>query len=316
MLTLLVHLGDRPEQPWADAYAAALPEMRVVTTADRFERAEIDYVFAWKPAADAFAGLTRLKALLSFGAGVDSLLLHPHLPAGVPIVRFVDGGLTQQMADYVIANVGLHQRLMTRFRRDQAARRWVQLYPAAATGCTVGIMGLGVIGAHVARQLQLHGYRVRGWSRSAKSIEGIEAFAGPGQLDAFLSGADVLVNLLPLTPETRGILNYQTFAKLHRGGIDGEGPILINAGRGGHQREADIVRALEDGTLRAASLDVFEVEPLPQQSPLWAMDNVYITPHIAGASSIETGVAYFSRVIRDHEAGRDLPNVIDLARGY
>jgi glyoxylate/hydroxypyruvate reductase A len=315
-MTLLVHLGDRPERPWADSFAAALPGRRVVTTADRFDLAEIDYVFAWKPAPDAFEGLTKLKALLSFGAGVDSLLLHPRLPPGVPIVRFVDTGLTQQMADYVIANVAMHQRLATRFKRDQAARRWVQLYPAAGTGCTVGIMGLGVIGAHTATQLRLLGYRVRGWSRSPKRIEGIETFAGPDQFETFLSEADVLVNLLPLTPETRGILNYSTFSKLRRGGIDGEGPILINAGRGGHQREADIVRALGDGTLWAASLDVFEVEPLPQESPLWAMDNVYITPHIAGASTVESGVAYFSKVIRDHEGGRPLPNVIDVGRGY
>ncbi|HET8728861.1 MAG TPA: glyoxylate/hydroxypyruvate reductase A, partial [Alphaproteobacteria bacterium] len=293
-----------------------LPEMRVVTRADAYDPDEIDYVFAWKPTPDAFDALSRLKVLLSFGAGVDSLLRHPRLPAGVPIVRFMDAQLTQQMSDYVVANVGMHQRLMTRFRRDQAARRWVQLYPAPATDSTVGVMGLGVIGSDAIRRLKPLGYPLRGWSRTRKAIEGVETFAGPEEFDAFLDGTDILVNLLPLTPETEGILNYRTFSKLKHGGVDGEGPILINAGRGGHQREADIVRALQDGTLWAASLDVFEVEPLPPESPLWAMDNVFITPHIGGASSIETGVAYFSRVIRDNESGRPLPNVIDVARGY
>lgn len=315
-MTLLVHLGDRPERPWADAYAEALPRMRVVTRDDDWEPDEIDYVFAWKPSADAFDGLHKLKALLSFGAGVDSLLLHPHLPEGVPIVRFIDAELTQQMSDYVVANVALHQRLATRFKRDQAARRWVQLYPAPATSCTVGIMGLGVLGQDAINRLRPLGYQLRGWSRSRKAIRGIETFAGAAQFDAFLSETDILVNLLPLTAETRGILNYETFSKLHRGGIDGEGPVVINAARGGHQKEADIVRALEDGTLWAASLDVFETEPLPQDSPLWTMDNVYITPHIAAASSIRTGVAYFSRVISDHQAGLPLPNVIDINKGY
>ncbi len=138
----------------------------------------------------------------------------------------------------------------------------------------------------------MFGYQLRGWSRTAKQIEGVEVFTGPDEFDAFLAGTDILVNLLPLTAETQGILNYETFTKLRRGGIDGEGPVVINAARGGHQRDADIVRALGDGTLKAASLDVFEVEPLPQESPLWAMDNVYITPHIAGASNERTGVAY------------------------
>jgi glyoxylate/hydroxypyruvate reductase A len=177
-------------------------------------------------------------------------------------------------------------------------------------------MGLGELGQDAIRHLRAFGYKLRGWSRTTKSIEGVETFAGARQFESFLGGTDILVNLLPLTPETQGILNYDVFAKLRRGGIDGEGPVLINAARGGHQKEADIVRALGDGTLWAASLDVFEIEPLPEDSPLWALDNCYITPHIAAASSEKTGVAYFSRVILDHEAGKPLPNVVDVARGY
>jgi len=180
----------------------------------------------------------------------------------------------------------------------------------------VGIMGLGKLGLDAIARLKALGYRLRGWSRSDKAIDGVEVFVGPATFADFLSGTDVLVNLLPLTAETQGILNYETFSRLRRGGVDGWGPVIVNAGRGGHQKEADIVRALGDGTLKAASLDVFEVEPLPQTSPLWDMDNVFITPHIAAASSERTGVAYFSKVIRDFEAGLPLPNVIDQQRGY
>jgi glyoxylate/hydroxypyruvate reductase A len=314
-MILLLHLADFDEASWARGFAEALPGHRVVRRGDDYDPAAVDYIFVWKPKPDAFDGLSGLKAVLSLGAGVDALLRHPNLPKNVPVVRFMDADLTQRMSDYVVANVAMHQRLVTRFKRDQAARRWKQLYPPASWHISVGIMGLGALGQDAIRHLKVSGYQLRGWSRSPKTIEGVETFAGPGQFDAFLAGTDILVNLLPLTPETTGILNYTTLSKLRRDGLDG-GPVLINAARGGHQKDADIVRALQDGTLAAASLDVFEVEPLPQDSPLWGLDNCYFTPHIAAASSETTGVAYFSRAIRDHEAGLPLPNVIDRERGY
>ena len=314
MATLLLHLADFDEASWARGFAANLPGHQVVLRGDSYDPAEIDYIFVWKPRPDAFEGLSGLKAVLSLGAGVDALLTHPKLP-DKPIVRFVDADLTQRMSDYVLANVLMHHRLFMRFKEDQEARRWVQLYPPAAWETTVGIMGMGVLGQDAVRHLKVFGFPLRSWSRTPKAIEGVEGFVGPGQFDAFLAGTDILVNLLPLTPETTGILNYQTFSRLRRNGLDG-GPVVINAARGRHQREADIVRALTNGTLRAASLDVFEVEPLPQDSPLWALPNCLITPHIAAASSEKTGVAYFSKVIVDHEAGKPLPNVVDVKRGY
>jgi glyoxylate/hydroxypyruvate reductase A len=233
----------------------------------------------------------------------------------VPIVRFVDDELSQCMTDYVVSCVAMHQRLFSRFADDQAHRRWVQHYPDPATSIAVGIMGLGAIGTEAAAALLKLGYEVRGWSRSQKVVPGVACFAGRKDLDRFLSGTDILVNLLALTPETEGILNAETFARLRRGRLPG-GPTIVNAARGGHQRESDIVQALTDGTLGAASLDVFEVEPLPIESPLWALPNCYITPHIAAISNERTGAAYFSRVILDHEAGKPLPNVVDRVRGY
>ena len=315
-MTLLLHLADFNERRWADGFAAALPGRRVVTRADAYDPAEVEYIFIWKPKPDAFEGLGNLKAVLSLGAGVDALLRHPHLPEGVPIVRFMDESLTQQMCDYVLANVLMHQRLVTRFIRDKAARRWSQLYPAPAWATTVGVLGLGALGNEAVKRLKAVGFQVRGWSRTAKQIDEVETFSGPAEFDEFLAGTDILVNLLPLTPETQGILNYETFSKLRKGGLDGYGPALVTCGRGGHQREADLVKALTDGTLGAASIDVFETEPLPQDSPLWELDNVWFTPHIAGASTEKTGVAFFSQVIRDHAAGKPLPNIVDPSRGY
>jgi glyoxylate/hydroxypyruvate reductase A len=207
----------------------------------------------------------------------------------------------------------MHQRQFTRYKRDALARRWVQYYPPAASETRVGIMGLGRLGTDAALKLKALGFTVLGWSRRPRQLDDIETYAGEA-LDQFLDETDILVCLLPLTPETNGILNYELFRKLRRG-LEG-GPVIVNAARGGHQREADVVRALTDGTLGAASLDVFETEPLPAESPLWALDNCYITPHIAAISNIDAGVRYFSRIIRDHEAGAPLPNVVDRSRGY
>lgn len=312
---LLLHLSDVDEASWGARLKEELAPYPVVRRGETYDPADIRYIFVWKPKPEAFDGLTGLKAILSLGAGVDALLKHPKLPRDVPIVRFVDDDLSQRMSDYVVAHVTMHHRLYTRFRADQKARRWSQLYPPAASQTTVGIMGMGVLGQDAARRLLALGFTLRSWSRTPKQIEGVEGFAGQDTFDAFLSGTDILVNLLPLTPETAGILNYETFGKLRRNVLEG-GPVIINAARGGHQREADIVRALGDGTLAAASLDVFETEPLPEQSPLWDLDNCYITPHIAAISSETTGVRYFSRIIREHEAGKPLINVVDRSLGY
>jgi glyoxylate/hydroxypyruvate reductase A len=311
---LLLHLADVDEAAWAEKFRAALGGYPVVRRGDSFDPAEVRYIFVWKPAPDAFDGLNGLRAVFSLGAGVDALLRHPKLP-DVPLVRFVDTGLSQRMSDYVVAQVTMHHRLFTRYAADQKAKRWRQLYPPAAAETSVGIMGLGVLGEDAAHRLLPLGFTLRGWSRSRKTIEGVESFAGMDELDTFLAGTDILVNLLPLTPETEGILNYETFGKLRRGRLAG-GPVIVNAARGGHQREADIVRALGDGTLGAASLDVFEVEPLPATSPLWDIPNCYITPHIAAISEPDSGVNYFARMLQEHEAGQKLRNVVDREKGY
>ena len=312
MTTLLLHLSDVDEARWAAGYRAALPGVTVVRQNEAFDPKAIDYAFVWKPKPQAFDGLSNLKAVLSLGAGVDALLKHPKLPQ-VPIVRFVDSDLTQRMSDYVVAQVTMHQRLFTRFKRDQIAKHWTQHYPPSAGETQVGIMGLGMLGTDAAQKLVGLGFTVLGWSRTPKTVSGVRTFAGDA-LDAFLGETDILCCLLPLTPDTTGILNYGLFRKLRRS-LDG-GPVIVNAARGGHQVETDIVRALGDGTLGAASLDVFEKEPLAGDSPLWGLDSAYLTPHVAAISNIDAGVRYFSAIIREHETGKPLPNVVDRSRGY
>ncbi len=314
-MTLLVHLNGIDEAKWVALLRPLLGGMAVVRRGDAFDPRDIAYVLAWRPDADAFAGLENLKAILSYGAGVDALLAHPGLPKGVPIVRFVDPDLTARMRDYVVAEILAHSRLETQFRAAQNDRRWQERVPPRAEDLNVGVMGLGVLGQAALKALSVFDYERFGWARSQTIVAGVQTFYGPDGLDAFLSQIDILVCLLPLTPETRGILNRRTFSRLRRGILPG-GPVVINAARGGHQIEADLVAALEDGTLGAASLDVFMTEPLPRDNPLWGLCNCRITPHIAAVSDLQAGAAYFTRVIRDHEKGEPLHNLVDWVRGY
>ena len=212
-----------------------------------------------------------MRLIVSVGAGVDSLLDDATLP-DLPLVRFVDPDLTGRMAEYIALNVLTHHRRMTEYRELQARREWKYLPEAPARDVRVGIMGLGVLGAAAARALAPFGYQLSGWSRTPKALDGVACFAGLDALDPFLAETDILAVLLPLTPATRGILNRALFAKLSLRGRNPllPGPVLINAGRGGLQRDADILAALEAGELYAASLDVFEQEPLPADSALWA----------------------------------------------
>jgi glyoxylate/hydroxypyruvate reductase A len=271
----------------------------------------------WQPPPGLLRTLPNLQLIVSVGAGVDSLLDDPTLP-GVPLVRFVDADLTGRMAEYVALNVLYHHRRMSEFRELQAQKVWKYLPEPAAHEVRVGLMGLGVLGSASAAVLRTIGYRVRGWSRSAKSIDGVACYSGSAELDAFLAETDILAVVLPLTAETRGIINRRLIGKLSLRGRSPllPGPVLINAGRGGLQIDADIVAALEAGELYAASLDVFETEPLPAASPLWSHPRVVVTPHNAAESAPDAIVRYTLRQIGAHRAGKPLDNLVDRKRGY
>lgn len=315
-MALLLHMNGVDESAWAERLRPLVGSLPVFRREDGFSPQDIDYILAWKPSPDAFDGLTKLKLVLSYGAGVDALVSHPRLPHAVPIVRFADPDLTGRMRDYVVSEVLAHTRLETRFRSAQRQRLWqADLAPPRAEDISVGVMGLGVLGRAALSSLSGFGYDLLGWSRSPSMIDGVRTFSGAEGLGAFLEKTDILVCLLPLTPETRGILNTHTFSRLRQGFLPG-GPVVINAARGAHQIEEDLVNALTDGTLGAASVDVFEKEPLRSDSPLWALANCRITPHVAAVSDPAAGAIYFARVIRDFEAGKPMSNLVDPVRGY
>src|SRR6266436_8309720 len=278
------------------------------------ERWKKRYAAVWKPAPGELAAFPNLRVIFNLGAGVDALMADSSLP-NVPLVRVAVSDLTDRMAEYVALHVLMHHRQEPYLRACQREKRWQPKFQWPASAISVGIMGLGTLGANAAEVLARIGFRVAGWSRSPKRIDGIECFHGQQQLDAFLERVDILVCLLPLTADTRHILNRGLFAKLNRNSPLGA-PVLINAGRGGLQDEADILQCLDDGTLGAASLDVFANEPLAADSPFWTHPKVVLTPHNAADTDPEEISKYVARQIERFEAGGALENVVDPARGY
>ncbi len=315
-MALLIASSSRAEQ-FAAEIRALDPDLDLRIAPDVGRTQEIDTVLVWQPPPGLLRALPKLELIVSVGAGVDALLQDATLP-DVPLVRFVDPDLTGRMAAYIALNVLYHHRRMTELRELQAGKVWRYLPEPAASEVRVGLMGLGVLGTAAARALAALGYRLRGWSRTPKAVDGVASFSGSDGLAAFLAETDILAVLLPLTPETRGLLSRGLFAGLSRRGRSAllPGPVLINAGRGGVQVDADILAALDAGELYAASLDVFETEPLPQSSPLWSHPRVVVTPHIAAESSPAAIARYALAQRRACRLGEALPNLVDRARGY
>ena len=316
-LALLIHGGTDNWSPqrWKQRFDEVCGDRRVVPWPEAaFDPAEIHYAAVWKPARGELAGFPSLRVIFNLGAGVDALMADKSLPK-VPLVRVSVRDLTSRMTEYVVLHVLMHHRQEPYLRASQRAKRWAPKAQWPASVISVGIMGLGTLGTSAADALKHLGFRVAGWSRSVRQIDGVECFCGEGQLDAFLRRTDILVCLLPLTPDTRRILNRGLFAKLNRGSPLGA-PVLINAGRGGLQDEADILDCLDDGTLGAVSLDVFAEEPLPAESPFWTHPKVVLTPHNAADTDPDEISKYVARQIERFEAGGTLENVVDSGRGY
>ncbi|MBO0766663.1 MAG: glyoxylate/hydroxypyruvate reductase A [Hyphomicrobiaceae bacterium] len=315
-MALLIACSSRAEQ-FAAEIRALEPGLNLRIEPNVGQAADIEAALVWQPPPGLLARLPGLRLIVSVGAGVDGLLADPTLPK-VPLVRFVDPDLTGRMAEYITLQVLYHQRRMSEFRDLQTQRVWRYLPEPAASDVRVGLMGLGVLGRAAADALRPFGYRLRGWSRTPKTVEGVVSFCGPEGLDAFLAETDILAVLLPLTQETRGLVNRGLLGRLSRHGRSPllPGPALINAGRGGLQVDRDIVAALQSGELYAASLDVFETEPLPAASPLWQHPRVVVTPHNAAESAPAAIARYALRQWRAYNSGAALDHVVDRTRGY
>ncbi|WP_406894412.1 glyoxylate/hydroxypyruvate reductase GhrA [Serratia marcescens] len=301
-------------QEWLAGIKQRLPQAEIREW-QRGDERPADYALVWRPPHEMLANRRDLKAVFALGAGVDAILdqerKHPGtLPAGVPLLRLEDTGMAQQMQEYALSYVLRYFRRFDEYQALQQRQEWQPLDPHSLDDFTIGILGAGVLGQSVARKLTEFGFRVRCWSRSAKQIDGVQSFAGEAQRAAFLDGVKLLINLLPNTPETVGILNRELFAQLSTGAY------LINIARGAHLVEADLLAALEQGQLAAATLDVFAREPLPQDHPFWRHPRVTITPHIAAITLPQQAMDQIAANIRALEAGHAPAGVVDRQRGY
>ncbi len=314
-MSLLLAMTGWHIEDWRARFQALLPDMPVVVLGEPFDRRAVHYVASWKHPPGSLTGLPNLAAIFSLGAGVDFLFADEKLPAA-PIARIVDPDLTTRMSEYIVLHCLIYLRQQRRYDRQQREALWDDdRNQPAARAVRVGVMGLGELGQDAARKLAVIGFDVAGWSRSPKTIEGLQTFSGEDGMKAFLARTDILVSLLPLTPDTCGIINAELLSGLAQGGRLG-GPFLINAGRGGLQVADDILAALDAGTLKGATLDVFETEPLPSDSPLWRHPGVTITPHNAAMSEPEAIASLVAAQIRRLEAGEPMQHIVDPARGY
>lgn len=301
-----------------DIFQAVLPKARFINWDDPKKRdsdlSSVHYAVVWGPQPGLLTQCTDLKVIFSVGAGVDHIVGN-HEQQDIPIVRFVDQKLTGPMVEWVVLQVLLHLRQQRHYDAQQEAHNWNEKPQPPATDFRVGIMGFGELGQACAAALRSLGFQLNGWSQTQKSVDGVKSYFGADQLDAFLQSTDILVCLLPFTPDTVGILNRDLIGKLSSSGPFGA-PVLINAGRGKCQVEADILQALNDGGLFGASLDVFETEPLPATSPLWDQPNLFITPHAAAVSDMAALASHVAGQVERFEAGEDLQYLVDRTRGY
>ena len=292
---------------WLAALRASGPELTFVPWPEVAEREAIEAAVVWRPPPGMLQRLPNLRVICAMGAGVDYLFGPGMTPPDAPVVRLVDPVMSERMASYVLAAVLHHQRQLGRYREQQRERLWRPMKQPDTADVRIGVMGLGPMGRASAELLARVGYEVAAWSRRPRSIAGVRCVAGGHAFAGFLGRSEFLVCLLPLTPATRGILNRATFDALPKGAV------VINAARGDHLIEADLLAALNDGRLAGAVLDVFSVEPLPEDHPLWRHPNVLITPHVASLSNPTTGAAHIVATLRAVRTGERPAHLVDPA---
>ncbi len=296
---------------WKKSLESKIPNLNFFTwSKDSNFQEKIDYALVWNPPPGQLHKLPGLKAILSLGAGVDGLLNDPELPNEIPIIRLVDHCLTKGMTEYVVYWTLFHHRQMAKYQQSINSQEWTQLPQADTREKKVGILGAGELGRDAAQALNFLEFDVATWSQSPKTINGVKSFYGPSGLSSVLKHSEILICLLPLTEETRGIINSKTLNQMSRGGV------FINCARGAHVIDSDLLAALDSGQLKAATLDVFNDEPLEKSHPFWTKTNIFMTPHIASLTIPSSAAKRIAETIRIIESGGSPAHEIDLIKGY
>ena len=269
-----------------------------------------DIALVWKPPVGRFAEMPNLKGIINKGQGVDHIIGDLTVPRNIPLVRLVDPDMSDALSHWAILSALDFWRDASYYRHSQQQKIWKPIVQRPATGATVGVMGLGAIGSVIAQRFAMLGFSVRGWARSERDIPGVTVFAGPDQMNSFLDGVDILVSVLPLTPDTTGIINKDLFSQLARGAF------VINGGRGPQLVESDLLDAINSGQIAGAALDVFTIEPLPDQHPFWTHPKVTVWPHVAAQTNPNTAAIQVAAAIAAIMNGREPENRVDWQRGY
>ena len=310
MTALLFSSPDDPVDLWLPALRTAFPDLEIRVAPEFGDKADIEFALVYKPPAGMLSGLQNLRLIQSVAAGCDHILADPDLPAGIPICRMVDDYLRAMMSEWAIYAVLHFHRDFPAYRASQDRAEWNRGWPEYTPETDVGVLGLGAIGADVAGKLAALDFRMHGWSQSPKSIAGVTSHHGPDGLSTMLGQCRYLVNVLPLTDSTRGIINAETLAAMPAGSY------VINLGRGGHVVDEHLLAALDSGHIAGAFLDVFNTEPLPPEHPYWGHPSVVVTPHVAGELVPRSCVKVVEANVRRMQAGEPLLYELDRERGY
>lgn len=296
--------------PWIKALKEKRPALDVRIYPDDINREEVEFALAWNHPMGAFKEYPNLKCISSMGAGVDHILKDPDLPETATITRITDANLAKDMAEFTVALVLNHVRGLFSYKEAEQRHAWEPERYLKTEDITIGVMGVGALGTYVANQFNKLGFKVSGWARTAKQLDGVRIYVGPEELDSFLATSHILICLLPLTKETVNILNKDTLGKLPKGAF------VINVARGEHLVEEDLIGFIDAGHLSGASLDVFREEPLPKHHPFWEHPKINITPHIASITNPETAV---SQILQNYDRLRNkepLTGTVSLIKGY
>lgn len=306
-MNITICVAQTKAAPWEEGFRALLPGAQVSTW--KAGDPQADYAIVWSPPQAFLDEQPDLKAMFNIGAGVDAIM-KLRLPPQTQVVRLDDAGMSVQMAEYVCHAVIRHFREFDGYEGDIAAGQWSYRKPRNRADCPVGVMGLGVLGERVAKALRVFEFPVHGWSRSPNQIDGITCHSGSEGFNGFLAASKVLVNLLPLTPDTQDILNRETMGRLQPGGY------VINVARGAHLVEDDLIALLDSGHLSGATLDVFRTEPLPADHPFWQHPQVTVTPHTSARTLRDESIAQIAGKIVALSRGEAIAGVVHRDRGY
>ncbi|KIO77648.1 hypothetical protein TH53_08385 [Pedobacter lusitanus] len=309
-MSIVIIFNNKDPKPWAEALEKFLPEDKVFVYPNVPDPQSVLLAICWKPVPGVLSEFPNLRLVQSAGAAVDHLIRTQSFRETMLLARIVDENLSNDMWEYLLAGSMSMIRTFSTYESNQEEKRWEQLSYSTIGQTTIAVLGLGKIGAATARKLSVLGFSVRGWSATKKEIEGVNCYYGNEQLDLTLTGADILINILPLTPETENILNTKNLLKLNKGAG------LINVARGEHLVEDDLLDLLASGHLSAARLDVFREEPLPKDHPFWEQKKIGITPHIASLTNINSAINQVVQNYRNLKDGKEVRNLVSIQKGY